>query len=116
MAMLTKVACLMVLSMVVLAPYNEAAISCGQVASGVVYCLPYLRGTGKLLPQCCSGIRGLNTAARTPEDRKAACYCLQKASKSIGGLKPGLVAGLPGKCGVNIPYKISPSTDCSRVS
>ncbi|KAK2981826.1 hypothetical protein RJ640_010343 [Escallonia rubra] len=115
MAMLTKVACLMVLSMVVLAPYTEA-ISCGQVASSVVNCLAYLRGAGPLPPQCCSGIRGLNAAARTPADRKTACYCLQNASKSIRGLNPGLVVGLPGKCGVNIPYKISPSTDCSRVS
>lgn len=31
------------------------------------------------------------------------------------GIDLGKAAGLPSACGVNIPYKISPSTDCSTI-
>uniref|UniRef100_M8ATK4 Bifunctional inhibitor/plant lipid transfer protein/seed storage helical domain-containing protein n=1 Tax=Aegilops tauschii TaxID=37682 RepID=M8ATK4_AEGTA len=40
-------------------------------------------------------------------------YAMGRAS-GIGGIKPNLVAGIPGKCGVNIPYAISQGTDCSK--
>nr|B3A0N2.1 RecName: Full=Non-specific lipid-transfer protein; Short=LTP [Lycium barbarum] len=39
----------------------------------------------------------------------------KSAAAGISGINYGIAAGLPGKCGVNIPYKISPSTDCSKV-
>ncbi|KAK3405011.1 hypothetical protein EUGRSUZ_K01283 [Eucalyptus grandis] len=45
----------------------------------------------------------------------AACKCLKSASGSISGINFGVVAAIPGKCGVNIPYKISPSTNCNSV-
>ncbi|PON92740.1 Lipid transfer protein/Par allergen [Trema orientale] len=34
------------------------------------------------------------------------------AASSIKGINFSLAAGLPGKCGVSVPYKISPSTKC----
>nr|XP_018624014.1 non-specific lipid-transfer protein 2-like [Nicotiana tomentosiformis] len=89
-------------------------LSCGQVQSGLAPCLPYLQCRGPL-GSCCGGVKGLLGAARTPVDRKTACTCLKSAANAITGTNIGKVAGLPSACGVNIPYKISPSTDCSRV-
>ncbi|XP_059296719.1 non-specific lipid-transfer protein 2-like [Lycium ferocissimum] len=113
MEMVGKIACVMVLCMVVVAPYAEA-LTCGQVQSGLAPCLPYLQGRGPL-GGCCGGVKGLLGAAKTPADRKTACTCLKSAANSIKGIDAGKAAGLPGACGVNIPYKISPSTDCSKV-
>ncbi|KAL5974781.1 lipid-transfer protein [Asimina triloba] len=93
----------------------EATISCGQVTTGVAQCLGYLRGTvAAIPPACCTGVKGLNAAAKTTPDRQAACNCLKTAASTIKGLHLDLAAGLPGKCGVSIPYKISPTTDCTK--
>nr|WJJ08764.1 nsLTP20 [Solanum melongena] len=107
-----KIACFVVLCMLVVAPHAEA-LTCGQVTSGVAPCLPYLTGRGPL-GGCCAGIKGLLGAAKTPADRKTACNCLKSAANSIKGIDAAKAAGLPKACGVNIPYKISPSTDCSK--
>ncbi|BAS78490.1 non-specific lipid-transfer protein 4 [Oryza sativa Japonica Group] len=61
---------------------------------------------------CCDGVRTLNSAAA---DHQTTCACIKQQTSGMGGLRPDLVAGIPSKCGVNIPYAISPSTDCSRV-
>ncbi|KAG9443607.1 hypothetical protein H6P81_014947 [Aristolochia fimbriata] len=112
---LRALACFLLVS-AVLGPYAQAAVTCGSVAGAVGQCLGYLRGTGGAPPAgCCSGIRGLKAAANTPADRKTACNCLKSAARGISGLNYGLAAALPGKCGVSIPFKISPSTDCSKV-
>ncbi|XP_049374834.1 non-specific lipid-transfer protein 2-like [Solanum verrucosum] len=112
MEMFGKIACFVLLCMVVVAPHAEA-LSCGQVTSGLAPCLPYLQGRGPL-GGCCGGIKGLLGAAKTPADRKAACTCLKSAASAIKGIDVGKAAGIPSACGVNIPYKISPSTDCSK--
>lgn len=103
-------AAMVMMSMVV----GGAALSCGQVASAVGPCIQYLKAGGAVPGACCSGIKALKNAASTPADRKVACSCLKSAATSISGINLGLAAGLPGKCGVSVPYKISPSTDCSK--
>ncbi|XP_055809227.1 non-specific lipid-transfer protein 1 [Solanum dulcamara] len=113
MEMVGKIACFMVLCMVVIAPHAEA-MTCGQVATGLASCLPYLQGTGPL-GGCCGGVKSVLGEARTPADRKTACTCLKSAAKAIRGIDLNKAAGIPSTCGVNIPYKISPSTDCSTV-
>ncbi|GFY83855.1 lipid transfer protein 3 [Actinidia rufa] len=111
-----KVVCMAVLCMVAVAPYAEAAINgCGAVQGKMGACLGYLRG-GVLTNQCCAGVKGLNSMASNTPDRQQACRCLQSAAKTITGINPASAASLPGKCGVKIPYKISPSTDCSKVT
>ncbi|KAL0450915.1 UNVERIFIED_CONTAM: Non-specific lipid-transfer protein 2 [Sesamum latifolium] len=102
-------------AVLLVAPPSEAAISCGTVVSYVQSCLPYVTNTGPL-GSCCSGVKGLNGAAKTKEDRQSVCNCLKSLAGSNSGIDLGKVAALPGICGVNIPYKISPSTDCSKVS
>ncbi|MBA0779783.1 hypothetical protein Gotri_003989, partial [Gossypium trilobum] len=115
-SMSLKLACVVVLCMVVGAPLAQGAVTCGQVASSLAPCIAYLTGNvaGAVPSNCCGGIKSLNSAAQTTPDRQAACKCIKSAAASISGINYGIASGLPGKCGVNIPYKISPSTDCNR--
>ncbi|TLM11218.1 hypothetical protein FEC39_18830, partial [Acinetobacter baumannii] len=117
-SMFSKLSCMVVVMMVVLlalsAPEVEA-VTCGQVVSAVAPCLGYLRNGGAPPPVCCNGIRGLRNQARITADRKTVCNCLKSASSSYRGVSGNYAASLPGKCGVNFPYKISPSTDCNRI-
>lgn len=109
-----KLVCALLLCILVTAPVTNA-ITCGQVTGSLAACIPYLRTGGRAPPPpCCNGVRSLNSAARTTPDRQAACNCLKRAYGSIRGINPNVAAGLPGQCGVRIPYKISPNTDCSR--
>ena len=111
-----KLACVVVLCLVVGAPLAQGAITCGQVTSTLAPCIAYLRsgGAGAVPGPCCSGIKTLNAAAQTTPDRQAACNCLKFFATVIPGINYGVASGLPGKCGVSIPYKISPSIDCKR--
>ena len=95
------------------APYAESAISCGTVVSYIGPCVNYARGVGPLPAGCCSGVRTLNSIAKTTPDRQQACGCLKSAALKISGLNPSLAAGIPGKCGVNLPYTISTSINCA---
>ncbi|XP_076881403.1 non-specific lipid-transfer protein-like [Bidens hawaiensis] len=108
------VLCVVVTCMVVAAPYAEA-LSCGQVSSSLAPCIVYLTKGGVVPPACCNGVKSLNGAAKTTPDRQTACNCLKSAYGSINGINAANAAGLPSKCGVSIPYKISPSTDCTKV-
>ncbi|XP_047261467.1 non-specific lipid-transfer protein 2-like [Capsicum annuum] len=72
MEMVDKNACLLLLSMEVVAPYAETLIS-GQVTFGLLV-----------------------------------------TSLINRGIDVDKVAGLPAASGISIPYKISPSTDCSK--
>ncbi|KAI3511553.1 hypothetical protein L1887_18708 [Cichorium endivia] len=108
------VLCVVLACMVVAAPYAEA-ISCGQVFSSLGPCLGYLTNGGAVPQGCCSGVAALNNAATSTPDRQTACGCLKSAYAANSGIKPSNAASLPSKCGVNIPYKISPDTDCTKV-
>lgn len=112
--MLMKMACVMVACMVVFAPHAEAAVSCGQVASSLFPCLTYLRNGGVVPDTCCAGVKGLNSAAKSTADKKTACGCLKNAYNALPGIQAPLASSLPSKCGVSIPYKISPNTDCNK--
>ncbi|XP_076959633.1 non-specific lipid-transfer protein-like [Bidens hawaiensis] len=113
--MMMKVFAVMVACMVISAPYANA-LNCGQVVSFLIPCFAYLQNGGKPTVACCSGVQSLNNAAKSTPDRKTACTCLKGAYGSYGSMiKPSNAAGLPGACSVNIPYKISPSTDCSKI-
>ncbi|KFK26696.1 hypothetical protein AALP_AA8G281300 [Arabis alpina] len=91
---------------------TDAAISCGTVASSLAPCATYLSNGGAVPDPCCEGVKELNSMAQTTPDRQQACRCLQSAAK---GLNPSLASGLPGKCGVSIPYPISMSTNCNDI-
>ncbi|KAI3819132.1 hypothetical protein L1987_12956 [Smallanthus sonchifolius] len=112
--MMMKVLCMMVACMVVAAPYAEA-LTCGDVVRKLSPCLDYLKHGGKVSSSCCKGVKGLNAAAKTTSEKKTACGCMKNAYKSISGIKADNALGLPKKCDVDIPYKISPNTDCNKV-
>ncbi|KAL3615781.1 hypothetical protein CASFOL_040075 [Castilleja foliolosa] len=104
-----------VLLVLAAAPHSEAAISCGTVVKYVQSCLPYVTNKGPI-GGCCGGVKGLYAAAKTTSDRQIVCGCLKTIAASSSDIDLGKAAALPGQCGVNIPYKISPSTDCSKVT
>ncbi|XP_042503634.1 non-specific lipid-transfer protein 1-like isoform X3 [Macadamia integrifolia] len=110
-----KLVCLVLACMVVAAPDAVDALTCGQVVSKLAPCLTYLRRGGSVPVTCCIAVRSLNAAAKTTPERRTTCGCLKNAYKSVRGINVAIVGGLPGKCGVNPPYKISPSIDCSKV-
>ncbi|XP_055808366.1 non-specific lipid-transfer protein 2-like [Solanum dulcamara] len=112
--MVGKIACLVVLCMVMVAPYASEAFTCGQVQAGVVNCLPYLQNRGPV-GLCCNVVKGLVNSAKTTQDRRTACSCLKSAATTIKGIDMGKAAALPGICGVKSPFKISLSTDCTKV-
>ena len=89
---------------------SEAAVTCGQVNSAIGPCLAYARGSGSSpSAACCSGVRSLNSAARSTTDKRAACNCLKSAAGRVSGLNAGNAASIPSKCGISIPYTISAS-------
>ncbi|XP_058751616.1 non-specific lipid-transfer protein 1-like [Vicia villosa] len=110
-----KLACVVMMFITLLYVQNGAAVSCGQVTSSLVPCMGYVQNGGAVSPRCCYGIRGLVNGARTTADRRAACACLKSAAASLKRINVGYAAALPGKCGVNIPYKISASTNCASI-
>ncbi|PKI38002.1 non-specific lipid-transfer protein 1-like [Punica granatum] len=116
MSSFLKLASLLIAFMVVASPAAEAALTCSQVTGSLAPCIPYLRNGGGAVPAaCCSGIKSLVASAKTTADRQAACQCMKAAASGMPGINPALATGLPGKCGANIPYKISPTTDCKNV-
>ncbi|KAJ4704246.1 Non-specific lipid-transfer protein [Melia azedarach] len=114
-AVILKLACfLLAASALIMA---KADITCQQVVSDLTPCISYVSNGGAVPVNCCNGVRTLYGAAQTTVDRQNVCKCLKSAVSGISytGFNLGLAAGLPSKCGLNIPYKISPSTDCNRV-
>ncbi|XP_021851885.1 non-specific lipid-transfer protein 3-like [Spinacia oleracea] len=111
-----KLACVILMCMLVVAPHAEAAMTCGTVTKNIAQCITYLKGGDTPSDACCAGVKTLKNLASTSEDKKAACNCLKTAAASMTGLDEKKAAGLPAKCNVSISYTISPDTDCSKVN
>ncbi|XVF84172.1 hypothetical protein PTKIN_Ptkin17bG0004200 [Pterospermum kingtungense] len=95
----------------------DAAVTCGDVVNRLLPCVSYISNGGAVPAACCNGVQGLYGEARTPGDRQDICKCIKSAVNGVpySGFNLGLAQGLPDKCGLHIPYKISPSTDCNKV-
>ncbi|KAJ3669404.1 hypothetical protein LUZ60_011354 [Juncus effusus] len=90
------------------------ALTCGQVSSNIAPCMAYARsGQGSPSAGCCSGVKAVNSMAKSAADRQAACNCLKQLAGGTS-VNAGAAAAIPGKCGVSVPYAISTSTDCSK--
>ncbi|CAN1134175.1 Non-specific lipid-transfer protein [Linum perenne] len=111
------VAVMLVATLMFMANGATAAVSCNQVVSTLYPCLTYVQYGGGIPATCCNGIRALNNAAATTPDRQGVCSCLVSSLRgiSISPYNLRLAASLPAGCGVNLPYRIDPSIDCSRV-
>lgn len=105
--------CATVVFMVVAPRYVDASLSCNTVTTNLAPCVDYLMSGGSVSSACCDGVNKLNAEAQTTTDRKTACNCMKSSYKSIPGINANNAASLPGKCGVNIPYQISLSTNCN---
>ncbi|KAB1224632.1 Non-specific lipid-transfer protein 3 [Morella rubra] len=112
-----KLACLLLLCMVVThVPSAKASLSCNQVVRYLTPCVSYVANGGTVPTECCTGIKTLYSLAQTTVDRQSVCRCLKQAVSGVpySAYNLGLASGLPKKCNVNIPYKISPSADCNK--
>ncbi|GKV03042.1 hypothetical protein SLEP1_g15408 [Rubroshorea leprosula] len=111
---------LVLMCMVLCGLQAQAAVTCGDVVRNLTPCISYVSNGGSIPQTCCNGIKTLYSAAQTTTDRQTVCKCIKSAVNAYGNQYSNynldLAAGLPGKCGVNIPYKISPSTDCDKVN
>ncbi|MFS7924416.1 putative plant lipid transfer protein/Par allergen [Helianthus anomalus] len=111
--MAMMVSCVVMTCMVVAAPYAEAVVTCAEVAANLEPCLGYLINGGAVPPTCCTGIQALKASATTTVARQATCNCVQSTVGSSFGINFALAAGLPGMCGVNLPFSISANIACS---
>lgn len=93
---------------------SEAAISCGQVIPALAPCINYVRAGGNMPVTCCTGARSVLSMSKANADLKIACGCIKQMTMSMPGVKYELVNSIPGKCGVAIPWKLSPTLDCSK--
>ncbi|XP_008792224.2 non-specific lipid-transfer protein 1-like [Phoenix dactylifera] len=106
---------LVVAMAVLLAPARRAAaMTCSDVYGDLLPCVEYVQAGGAVAPECCSGVRSLLAAARTADDRRTACRCLKTVAAKFSGYV-SRANSIPGKCGVSIPFKLSPSMDCSKI-
>ncbi|KAD3336684.1 hypothetical protein E3N88_32203 [Mikania micrantha] len=101
--------------MVVSAQYTvDGAVTCQTVVSCLTPCATYLTRGGPVPSSCCSGITSLYKAATTTVDRQTACRCMEQTARMVPGISLDAASSLPKKCGVTIPYNVSPTTDCSK--
>ncbi|XP_062079570.1 non-specific lipid-transfer protein 8-like [Humulus lupulus] len=94
---------------------SEAAITCSDVINDLRPCVSYLvSGAGKPPAACCAGVSTLASASASSADKKTACECIKNSAKNIK-LKADLAQALPKNCGINLPFAVSPNTDCSKI-
>ncbi|GMN23365.1 hypothetical protein TIFTF001_000106 [Ficus carica] len=112
-----KFAVLVTLLALALAAANirgDATLTCEQVTEWLTPCIPYGVYGGTVAPECCSGIYKLNAAYKSNDDIRAACTCIQDGAAAIPLLDYDRINEIPGLCGTSCPYKVYPSTNCSR--
>ncbi|XP_031498541.1 non-specific lipid-transfer protein-like isoform X3 [Nymphaea colorata] len=99
-------------------PTATAAVSCNTVNSKLMPCLGYVTGSGIGAPSatCCSGMRTLYASLKVAADRQAACRCIKTLTSRFANIiKLNVIKTLPNKCGINLPYTISPSINCDKL-
>ncbi|GKV02298.1 hypothetical protein SLEP1_g14752 [Rubroshorea leprosula] len=100
--------------MLVTAPIANA-LTCSEISSQLSPCLSYLRNGGSVSSKCCSGVENLNNKSNTTPLRQQPCNCFRTLASEVSGIKTEYASSLPGKCGVNLQYKISWDTNCNSI-
>ena len=115
MASSTRMMILVAVLALALITSTEAAISCGTVTSNLIKCVPYLTGKAPSAPPvCCNGVKALYGATKNSRvDRVTTCNCIVRTAKTIPNINAAKVSSLPSKCGVNLGYSPSPTTNCN---
>ncbi|WJX76850.1 hypothetical protein P8452_60225 [Trifolium repens] len=115
-SMLVKVSFLAMICLVLCIPLANSALTCGQIQLTIAPCLGYIRSGGPSVPApCCNGVRSVLNQSKSTLDRQGVCSCLKSTVWSVPGINLPALAGVPPKCGVNLPYKIGPSLNCNTV-
>ncbi|KAK7340023.1 hypothetical protein VNO77_20715 [Canavalia gladiata] len=112
-----KLACVVVMCMVVMMGRAKMveSVTCGEVTQELMACIGYLMGqNGSPSQGCCEGVRKIIGEATTTSDRQTVCNCL-KADANSYPINYNNAEALPAKCNVNIPYKLSPTTNCADI-
>ncbi|VFQ97656.1 unnamed protein product [Cuscuta campestris] len=114
----TTMAILLLLCTAMAAATGEAQLTCSTVLNTLTPCLGFVTGSGGPTQGCCGGITSLFNTAQSQGvgARKTVCSCLKSIASSATADQISRAASLPGKCGVSIPYKISPQVDCSLIN
>ncbi|TKY65716.1 Non-specific lipid-transfer protein [Spatholobus suberectus] len=113
MASPIKLACVVVMCMaVVCAPMTAQAMTCNDMVGNLAPCLSYLMQGGAVSATCCNGVRTILGSAGTTSDKQTVCNCLKTAANTYP-INDNYAQALPGLCNVNVPYKISRSTNCA---
>lgn len=110
-----------IVALVVAPPLIEAApaapapkITCGKVTTILAPCFEYLLRGGVVPANCCTGVKSLYKAASTTADRRSVCVCLKSITTSASAAIISNAKSLPGKCGISLPYEITPAIDCNK--
>ncbi|XP_065626249.1 non-specific lipid-transfer protein 1-like [Quercus suber] len=101
--------------MLVVASHVDASLTCAEVTNLLTPCISYAIFGGTVLQLVVKGIKALNAASNTTQDHRAACSCIMDGLSKIPGINYELVGTLPQTCGTTCSYKITPTTDCSKV-
>ncbi|KAK7243666.1 hypothetical protein RIF29_38474 [Crotalaria pallida] len=97
-------------------PYCEAEIECGQMVRYLETCIGYLKdgGASDQPPStCCDGAHAMENDIKNVDDKRDACTCLKIVALDT---KPKIenLRNLLTKCGITLPFEITPDFDCSR--
>ncbi|XP_010464583.1 PREDICTED: non-specific lipid-transfer protein 6-like [Camelina sativa] len=97
---------------------GEAAVSCSTTVAELYPCVSYIVQGGTVPESCCNGIKALNSQAQTSADRQSVCRCIKSAIGGVSYTSNNLnnALSLPSKCGLNLPYRFSPSTNCDSIN
>jgi hypothetical protein len=104
-------------AMLLAACHTANAMPCEEVADAFAPCLRYARYQDprpSLL--CCDGLQAITDAAQSTADKRAACDCLKTMLTAFSEIDPDEVAGIPSICGVNMPFALSATADCTRIT
>lgn len=96
---------------------DQVTIKCDDVTNYLKPCMDYLLSGISVISQtgeCCTGIKNLNEVAKSSEDQQSVCNCLKEVARKAPSYMVKRAAVLPTKCGIQLPYQISPSTNCAR--
>ncbi|XP_045823612.1 non-specific lipid-transfer protein 1-like [Trifolium pratense] len=113
---MTKVALIVLMAcMLIASSHAKATLTCDQVTIWLTPCIPYGMLGGSVSPMCCQGVHSINAAYKNGDDRRLACQCIQDKAAQIPLLDYTRVNQIGELCGSECPYKVYPSTDCSKV-
>ena len=100
--------------MLIVGSHSQATLTCDQVTLWLTPCISYAVMGGSVSPLCCQGIHSINAAYKNGDDRRSACQCIKDKAAYIPGIDYNRVNAIAGLCGTTCPYKVYPTTDCSK--